>query len=131
MNRKTLIAAVVAALVFVSLGMLLPNFMAQPPVKEVYTTLGTQHLNDLSRALEAFAEKRHRPARSLGELVEGGFFMANVVPQQQTQILARLEFPLATTNADQPTNATAAYQIDGKRLVYLLDPGKTVRAAED
>ena len=130
MNRKTLIAAVVAALVFVSLGMLLPNFMAQPPVKEVYTTLGTQHLNDLSRALEAFAEKRHRPAKSLGELVEGDFFMVNVVPQQQTQILARLEFPLATNNVHQPTNAKAAFRINGKPLIYLLETGDTMIAVD-
>ena len=130
MNRKTLIAAAVAALVFVSLGMLLPDFMAQPPVKEVHTTLATQHLNDLSRALEAFAEKRHRPAKSLGELVEGGFFMVNVVPQQQTQILARLEFPLATNNVHQPTNAKAAFRINGKPLIYLLETGDTMIAVD-
>ena len=130
MNRKTLIPAAVTALVFVALGTLLPTFMAQPPVKEVQTTLGRQHLSDLSRALEAFAEERHRPAKSIGELVEGGFFMVNVVPQQQTQILARLEFPLATNNVHQPTNAKAAFRINGKPLIYLLETGDTMIAVD-
>ena len=92
--------------------------------------MGRQSLQDLSRALDFFLEKNLRPAKSVSELIEGGFFMANAVPQAQARELARIEFPFIGTNAGQPTNATAAIRIKGKRMFYLLETGEIVRATD-
>ncbi len=102
--------------------------MTPIPEQEVQATFASDTLRDLSRALDYFSEKNQRPAKSLGELMEGGFFMPGAVPQAQTRALALIEFPFIGTNAAQPTNATAAFLIEGKLMFYLLETGEIVRA---